>query len=294
MTAMCVVLGASQARAQMPAQVFSNEGLRYTVLQDHEVSVTYNDEDTVFLRGRLVIPAEITNPFDQQSYRVVAIQDTAFKRCDLVETIVIPAGLKSVGSHIVDHCFHFTAFEAPDDAENYTVIDGVLFNADATVLVCCPAGKSGVYTMPATVREIAPTAFSTCKNFQKITIAEGVKDIPAYTFHECWGLSQIVFPESLETIGDYAFDGTILQFLYFGKNLKNIGSHAFERSSLVECMISAATPPTLGEDAFGYEMKYTRLYVPAGAKAKYRASRWSVFPTVYEGMKSRRWAGSYR
>lgn len=294
LTTFCAtVLGFGQAQAQT-SKTFAKDGLRYTVLQGHEVSVAYNDEDTIFLKGRVVIPSQVVNPSDQSTYTVVALSDTAFKSCNLIETIVLPASLQSVGRNVVDHCFNLTSFEVASGAKNYTAVEGILYNADVTEVVCCPAGKGGNYTMPSTVRSIAPTAFATCKNFKQITIAEGVKDIPEYAFYECWGLAQIQFPETLETIGDYAFDGTILQFLLFHKNLKSIGSHAFERSSMVECMLLGSVPPVLGDDVFGNDMKYTRLYVPAGSHGKYKATRWNIFPTIYQGNKTRRWAGSYR
>lgn len=293
LSSLCAVLGVSLAQAQTN-RTFDQDGLRYTVLEGNEVSASYNDEDTIFLKGRVVIPEQVVNPQNGTAYQVVALADTAFKRCDLIETLVLPSTLKSVGHNIVDHCFNLQQFEIADNAENFKVEDGVLYSADMTEVVCCPTGKGGNYTMPATVRTIAPAAFATCKNFRQITIAEGVTNIPDYAFYECWGLAQVQFPESLETIGDYAFDGTILQFLLFHKNMKSIGSHAFERSSMVECMLLGSVPPTLGDDVFGNEMKYTRLYVPVGSQGKYKASRWSVFPTIYQGNKTRRWAGSYR
>lgn len=293
LTALCAVLGFGQAQAQN-AKSFGKDGLRYTVLQNHEVSVAYNDEDTIFLRGRVVIPSQVVNPADQQTYTVTALADTAFKRCNLIESIVLPSTLASVGRNICDHCFNLVSYEIPAGAQNYCTIDGILYNAAKTEVVSCPAGLSGNYTMPAGVVSMAPTAFATCKNLKQVAIAEGLKVIPDYAFYECWGLAQIQFPESLESIGDYAFDGTILQFLLFHKNLKSIGSHAFERSSMVECMMLGSVPPSLGDDVFGNDMKYTRLYVPSGSQGKYKATRWNIFPTIYQGNKTRRWAGSYR
>lgn len=293
LTAVCAVLGLSQAQAQS-SKSFGKDGLRYTVLQGHEVSVAYNDEDTIFLKGRVVIPSQVVNPQDGASYTVTALADTAFKKCNLIETIVLPSSLAKVGSNVVDHCFNLTAFEIAAGAENYCVQDGVLYSADMKEVVCCPAGLSGNYIMPAGVVSMAPTAFATCKNLSQITIAEGLKVIPDYAFFECWGLAQVQFPESLESIGDYAFDGTILQFLLFHKNLKSVGSHAFERSSMVECMLLGSVPPTMGDDVFGNDMKYTRLYVPVGSQGRYKASKWNIFPTIYQGNKTRRWAGSYR
>jgi len=292
MTALCAVLGLSQAQAQ-DSKSFAKDGLRYTLLEGQNVSVAYNDEDSLFLSGRVVIPAQVVNPANQVSYNVVALADTAFKGCDLIESIVLPASVKSVGANIVDDCFNLKSF-AVAAGSAYSVVDGVLLSADGSELVCCPAAKSGDYTLPASVKKIAPAAFSSCKNLHSVVIPEGVKDIPAYAFHECWGLTAVTFPKSLETIGDYAFDGTILQFIVFGDNLKSIGNHAFDRSSLVECMCLGNKPAELGTMPFGDEMTYTRLYVPAGASNSYKKAGWDVFPTIYQGNKTRRWAGSYR
>lgn len=292
-TSLCALLGLSQAHAQV-SKSFVKDGLRYTVLQGQNVSVAYNDEDSVFLSGRVVIPAEVVNPADMRTYQVVALADTAFKGCDLVETIVLPASLQSTGRNIVDHCFRLSSFELASGSQHFSVVDGVLLSADGKVLVCCPTARSGQYVLPASVREIAPTAFSSCKNFTKVVLPEGLKAVPDYAFYECWGLAEVEFPASLEEIGDFAFDGTVLQFLLFKRNLKHIGSHAFARSSMVECMCLGSQPATLGQDAFGDDMKYTRLYVPASATGKYKQSAWKVFPTVYPGNKSRRWVGSYR
>lgn len=286
-------MGLTQANAQV-AKSFAKDGLRYTVLEGQNVSVAYNDEDSLFLSGRVVVPAQVVNPADQVSYNVVAVADTAFKGCDLVESIVLPASVKAVGRNIVDNCFNLKSFDVASTSASYSVADGVLFSADGATLVCCPPAKGGDYTVPAGVKALAPTAFATCKNLHQVSLPEGIKDIPEYTFFECWGLALVKFPKSLETIGDYAFDGTILQFLIFDRNLKSIGAHAFSRSSMVECICLGSRPATLGTDAFGDDMKYTRLYVPAGFTAKYKNAGWNVFPTIYQGSKTRRWAGSYR
>lgn len=293
LTALCAMLGFGQAQAQS-AKTFAKDGLLYTVLEGQNVSVAYNDEDEHFLSGRVVIPAQIVNPADQHSYNVVAVADTAFKGCDLIESIVLPASVKTIGRNVVDNCFNLASFEVAAGSESFSVNDGVLFSADGTCVICCPPAKGGDYTLPAGVRTMAPGAFSSCKNFHMIVLPEGLKDIPDYAFYECWGLANVKFPKSLETIGDYAFDGTILQFLIFDRNLKRIGSHAFSRSSMVECMCLGSKPAELGADVFGDEMKYTRLYVPAGYSNRYAKAGWNVFPTIYQGNKTRRWAGSYR
>lgn len=273
------------------AQTLDKDGLRFSVVEANGVSVCFNPDDTTFLRGRVVIPNKVE--ISGSSYSVVALADSAFKDCDLIKSLVIPSTVKYIGKHVVDYCYSLDSFEV-ENGGCYKSVDGVLFSSDGTQLISCPAAKSGEYEIPATVRKINASAFSSCKNLSKVTFPEGVKEIEAYTFYECWGLADVVFPKSLETIGAYAFDGTILQFLFFDKNMKSIGDHAFDRSSMVEVMLLGSVPPTLGESVFGGDMGYTRLYVPVGSRARYKKSAWKVFPIVYEGNKSRRWAGYYR
>ena len=288
---LCMVFSTSQAWAQI---TFGKDGLRYQVLDGQNVSVRYDDEDSLFLSGRVVIPEQIVNPANDMVYKVVAVADTAFKGCDLIDVLVLPASLQRFGARAIDHCFNLVRYEVASGSQFFKTVDGVLFSADGKTLVSCPTGKSGEYKVPEGVKTLAPAAFSTCKNFTKVTLPEGLKEVPGYAFYECWGLADVVFPASLESVGPYAFDGTILQFLDFGKNLKSIGSHAFERSSMVECICRGSNPAEMGDDVFGNDMNYTRLYVPAGAVNKYKKSAWRIFPTIYPGTRTRRWMGSYR
>jgi len=288
---LCMVFPASQAWAQM---TFAKDGLRYHVLEGQNVSVCYDDEDSLFLSGRVVIPEQIVNPADEVSYKVVAVADTAFKGCDLIDVLVLPASLQRFGARAIDYCFNLQRYEVAPESKYFKTIDGVLFSADGKTLVSCPTAKGGEYQVPEGVKTMAPAAFSTCKNFSKVILPEGLKDVPDYAFFECWGLADVKFPKSLETIGEYAFDGTIVQFLDFGKRLKSVGNHAFNRSSMVECICRGFTPAQMGEEVFGNDMNYTRLYVPSDAVSKYKRSAWSIFPTIYPGTRTRRWMGSYR
>jgi len=288
---LCMAFSASPAWSQT---TFAKDGLRYHVLDGQNVSVCYDDEDSLFLSGRVVIPEQIVNPADEVAYKVVAIADTAFKGCDLIEVLVLPASLQYFGAHAIDHCFNLQSFEVASGSQFFKTIDGVLFSTDGTTLVSCPTGKGGEYVFPKEVKKMAPAAFSTCKNFSKIVLPEGLQEVPDYAFYECWGLADVKFPSTLETIGVYAFDGTIIQFLDFSKKLKSIGNHAFNRSSMVECICRGSKPAQMGDDVFGNDMNYTRLYVPSDAVTRYKKSAWSIFPTIYPGTRTRRWMGSYR
>ena len=289
----CLALGAA---ISTQAQTFDRDGYRFSVLDGDNVSIRVVPDSAEHLfSGRVEIPSSVINDENGREYTVTAIADSAFCNCREISSLVLPTTLKSVGKNTVDHCFLLNEFEVAEGS-NFTVQEGVLFDATATHLIVCPSAKSGKYVVPSTVEAIAAAAFSTCKNLQEIVLPEKLKIIEDYTFYECWGLANVTFPDALEVIGDYAFDGSILQFLYFGKNLKSIGEHAFDRSSMVEVILLTTTPPELGKMAFGNEMDmaYTRLYVPVGTRSKYKATAWSIFPVFYEGNKTRRWKGTKR
>lgn len=278
------------------AQTFDRDGYRFTVLESGNVSIRVVPDSAEHLfSGRVEIPSSVFSTANGGEYTVVALADSAFVNCREITSIVLPATIQTIGRNVVNHCFALNAFEV-ENGGNFSVIDGVLFNADATRLITCPTAKSGKYVVPASVETIASTAFATCKNISDIVLPKKLKDIEDYTFYECWGLANVTFPEGLETIGNYAFDGSIIQFLFFGKSLKSIGDHAFDRSSMVEVMLLGTNPPALGEMTFGNEMDmaYTRLYVPVGTRKKYKQTSWTIFPVFYEGNRSRRWMGVYR
>ncbi len=279
------------------AQTFDRDNYRFSIIDEGKVSIRVVPDSAEHLfSGRVEIPATVVSGVDGKEYTVSAIADSAFLDCRLVTSIALPSTIEKVGRHTVNHCFMLKEFELVNFSKNFSVKEGVLFNADGTHLVTCPASKSGRYVVPSSVRSIAATAFSTCKNLSEIVLPQKLKHIEEYTFYECWGLANVTFPDGLESIGNYAFDGSIIQFLFFGKSLKSIGDHAFDRSSMVEVMLLGTEPPSLGEMSFGNEMDmaYTRLYVPVGTRGKFKKTKWTIFPVMYEGNKTRRWMGVRR
>ena len=60
-----------------------------------------------------------------------------------------------------------------------------------------------------------------------ITIKEGTKAVADYAFSSCDGLTKVTFPNSLESIDNYAFFCTGLKSVIIPESLENIGGSAF-------------------------------------------------------------------
>ena len=83
--------------------------------------------------------------------------------------------------------------------------------------------------VPKSVTVILDCAFANCESLKEVVIEEGsgLKTIGREVFRGCSSLASISFPEGLESIGAYAFEGTGLENAEFPGSLRTIGQGAF-------------------------------------------------------------------
>jgi len=148
---------------------------------------------------------------------------------------------------------------------NYSSDNGVLLNKAQTVLLECPAGKTGTYAIPATVTTIGNAAFNECTGLTAVTIPNSVTSISDQSFWGCTGLTSVTIPASVTSIGGIAFYGC---------------------SGLTSITCLNPGPPALGGiNVFnGVNTTTCTLYVPAGSTAAYQGAdpQWAAFTTIVE------------
>ena len=105
-------------------------------------------------------------------------------------------------------CTKIESYEVVPESTHYTTIDGVLYNKSVTVLYRYPIEKKGeVFTLPDTVVEVYSEAFSGAYHVGRINLNK-----------------------SLTKIGNSAFKGTGVDYMYIPDTVTSIGS-----SVLAEC-----------------------------------------------------------
>lgn len=152
-------------------------------------------------------------------------------------TVDIPNSVTQIGNCAFLDCDKLVNITVSSENRHYSTLDGVLFNKDKTILICCPGGKRGKYRIPNGVQVIKESAFTFCSWLQDIEIPESVlsieKDafsacsrlenvlnlshiikIEEYTFAQCFRLKNVTIPNSVVSIADHAFEFCI--------NLRNI------------------------------------------------------------------------
>ncbi|MBQ7624873.1 MAG: leucine-rich repeat protein [Clostridia bacterium] len=89
----------------------------------------------------------------------VNISDGAFAHCEKLSVVNFEQNVLSLGKDVFAFDTALTAVNASDKNTVFSSEDGVLFNADKTKLILCPAAKTGDYTIPASVKTVGRSAF---------------------------------------------------------------------------------------------------------------------------------------
>jgi hypothetical protein len=192
----------------------------------------------------------------------------------------IPNSVTLLGESSFSGCRSLTKINVALENQNYSDIDGVLFDKTQNTLIQYPCGRHGAYAIPGGVTRIGEVAFEYCINLTSITIPNSVIDIKDYAFYECCNLNSITIPNSTINIGEAAFgDCTNLTSVVIGNSVKCIGYGAFEDcTSLTSITSYAINPPICGEYVFENVNKYIPLNVPKESLVKYQiAEYWREF-----------------
>ncbi len=129
----------------------------------------------------------------------------AFEYAADLTSVNIPSSVINIGDFAFSNCTKLSSINVSPENFIYLSQDGVLFNSTGSELLYCPCGKSGAYTIPATVTSIVPSAFACCKKLTSVKIPDGVTSIKDETFKECRNLTAISIPDSVKSIGTNAF-----------------------------------------------------------------------------------------
>ena len=175
--------------------------------------------DNAFLQAS-VTDVEIPNT-------VISIGTNAFWNCNTIQT-TIPASVQELGAT----AFYGTFVVNVDANSPYfcSEEDGkILYNKDKTTLYQVSQDCTGNFTIPSTVTTINDFAMNGCA---KVT-------------------GELVIPDSVQTIGRSAFEGTGFTSLNLGNSVKEIGVSAFYNcATMTGDLVIPAAVTTIGENAF--------------------------------------------
>ncbi len=225
--------------------------------------------------GDITIPAEIS--YQGTTYRVTAVAESAFWDCGGLTSIVLPAGLESIGPSAFLACTKLTSLKIPASVINIGDLAFCFEGALTSIVVdernpvydsrnrCNALIETATNTLitgcvntiiPGTVTSLADNAFEGCVLLKNITIPSSVKRIGRAAFSTCVKLESISIPNGVEQIGGHAFDYCqSLKQLQIPEGVKIIEEYLCQYCESLESVTIPSTATTVEDGPFPGNVK---------------------------------------
>jgi hypothetical protein len=192
-----------------------------------------------------------------------AIRFAAFMACRSLTNVTLPAGVNTIEDMAFSGCDSLSSISVDEANTVYSSTNGVLFNEAKTLLMQCPGGKAGSFTIPAGVTAIAERAFLTSYNLVSIevdasnavfssidgvlfnkdgtvllqcpggkagdyAVPDGVLSLAERALAGCQNLTTVTIPASVTNMDERVFEDGRLTAVYFLGNAPAVEGNIFD------------------------------------------------------------------
>ncbi len=240
------------------------------------------------------IPATVEG--NGKSYNVNEINGYAFKNCNGLTDIKVPASVSKIGGSAFAYATSLTTIDVPSFITSFE--PSTFANCESLTTINFVGGENAVTKLGDYVFDgcaqldnvefkkatsIGTAAFRNCENLSTIRLGQ-TKTIPAYAFENCAKLTDLITldaseteVDSIESIGAYAFSGcTTLADTAIPESVKTIGESAFRNCENFVTVHITASVTSIGNQAFK-GCKKIEAFVVDGDSTNYMAVNGSLY-----------------
>lgn len=163
---------------------------------------------------------------------ITSIKDCAFSGCSSLTKLNFPARLKEIGSGVFNYCKNLESITIDENNPYLCSVDNVIYSKDMTELISCIQSKCDEFTVPESVTDISRYAFSDCY-LSNIILPNNLRTIGEYAFAGCGGIEEFKLPNSVEEIGKGAFSNcNYLSKVNIPSNVTVINDNLFNNTQI--------------------------------------------------------------
>ena len=179
----------------------------------------------------------------------------------------IPNSVTSIGDYAFSGCSGLTSITIPYSVASIRV--GTFKDCIGLKSIVVEEGNTKYDSRNncnAIIESSSNTLIAGCK---KTTIPNSVTSIGDYAFSGCSGLTSITIPNSVTSIGDYAFLECGLTSVSIPNSITSIGDYAFSGCSGLTSVVIPNSVTCIENDAFERCESLTSIIIPKGTRNKF-------------------------
>lgn len=210
-------------------------------IEDYSLSWKEHEgvKEVEFIGGVLNVPDGML--FNERSVEKITLCEGMRKigECPFAKiglrSLHIPASVSEIAEDAFMEVYALDDVTIHPDNEHFYIKNKTLFTKDEKELLYCFDRESKKYFVPDNTEIIRPFAFQGTA-FEKIYVDDtNVRTIGEWAFSDCYELTEITLPDSLEVVSDavFAFD-PMISTVEFPENVIYVGDGIFERCDALE------------------------------------------------------------